>query len=1021
MNRREFVKDSLLSSLTGLAGGDILLNDRRTSSEHPELSDSRQALEMKHRVYAHLLDPREHPDYTRHHIQPPNWDTFGGRTQFATLRDFKIVDGKIVDYVGKMDKYSQQYGLGKVIWPSYPILFAENLSGFVEEIRRRRLFLFDIYGYVPGSGPGGGPQQFQPPAGALELLQTQLGDHWLGMDNGEQDGRYIGLYADEMYPSSGSRLLQYMNFQRFFERLTDQLGDKMSALVSLNFGHYFLKEGLYTLIGAETGQALPNGQVFLCVYSGGGQTIRRAVVFGNVSGWNRWGWKEYGLEEHSGRAAGGPTKGTSLSLLKRLMYSQILYDSMLVGFDQGWFYRQREAGADGVSQDQIETERLSPIGEIQRGAGRWIREAGQPGALVTPVALMLDFFAGWTFPRQLYTSNVYRVWGNLPYGPGDYLTDGVLDMLYPSYQNSSYFHDESGFLTPTPYGDGADCLLSDAPGWLLAHYPMLVVAGELEGGAEIRDKLEAYVKDGGRLLITAGNLAKLPRGLTGIKVEGRLKHLEAGESVEVGETRLVEDSPFDIYLLSFPKGTRLRAQVVGIPAAVKMEYGKGWITLLANPFGVGSKEVAGVQAALSEDVKNEVDHQLANPYPLLKHVRQILDEAFRGIMLFEAGEGLSLITCRKGAGEYTLGVSNNAWRQRPLKIVSHCGHIESLRELPLDQSEKDAVGYLPEGLEYADLGVSGKNTIAGGDMRIFTVKVREENVEEIAHVAPPARPQGRAIVLREVRSIKEEVLARPSFFHHFDSAAVDWRYLHQRDKKRLQHENEWIQLQKLKLSIDLTSGINLYPCLRLLDNIKADYLSSLAVIEDVMEKMEILQSHDLILSLHRYPENNFTYAQCWQSFTTTLRQIYERVKDRQLMVDLRLSLNKPPEDLSKAAEFIEQVGAPNLRLAPSTSFLLVKKTSPSEARKLLEGKVGLWLVDTPRFDDVGRVWNGHTPIRGYKERQSLANILGVDPEAPFVLDVVYNNYDGEYLDAKLLREILTQRGPDASVVEPVEP
>jgi len=97
--------------------------------------------------------------------------------------------------------------------------------------------------------------------------------------------------------------------------------------------------------------------------------------------------------------------------------------------------------------------------------------------------LMLDFFAGWTFPRHLYTSDVYRVWGNLPYEEGDYLTDGVLDMVYPGYQNASYFHDESGFIAPTPYGDMADCLLGDAPAWLLARYPLLVIAGELGGGA----------------------------------------------------------------------------------------------------------------------------------------------------------------------------------------------------------------------------------------------------------------------------------------------------------------------------------------------------------------------------------------------------------------------------------------------------------------------------------------------------------------------------------------------------------
>jgi len=1010
VNRREFVKDSLLSSLTGLAGGDLLLNPRRAGAENSNLPASPPASGTKHRVYTHLLDPREHPDYTRRHVQPPSWDTFDGRTQFAALRDFKIEDGRIVHYAEEIEKYTQKYELGNVLWLFCSTLYARNIDDVADEIKRRNLFIFDIWGYVPGSRPqpGGYAGEFQPPAGVLELLQSKLGDHWLGMDNGEQDGRYIGGYASQLYPESAGRLRQYVNFQRFSERITDQLGNNMSALVSLSFGHYFLKEGVYKLIGAETAQALPNGQVFYVFIRGAGKQYG-VPWFGNASVFNRWGYKSYGAESSNSGWHYGPTLGTSLSLMKRLMYSHILYNSMLVGFETGWFYGIQVSSQGGWGESS-RSGGLTPIGQIQRAAGRWVREVGQPGAMVTPVALMVDFFAGWTFPRHLYTSDVYRVWGNLPYEPGDYLTDGVLDMLYPGYQDSSYFHDESGFLTPTPYGDAADCLLSDAPGWLLARYPMLVVAGELEGGAEMRDKFEAYVKGGGHLLITAGNLAKFPAGLAGIEVKERLKHLGAGKRVEVGETRLVEDSPFDVYPLAFPKAARVVAKSAGIPAAVEMAYGEGRITVLASAFGVGTKEAAGVEVALAAEVKNEVDKPLAKPYPLLKHVRHILDEAFRSQMLFEVGEGLSLITCRQGSGEYMLGVSNNTWHEQPLKIVSHCGGIESLRELPLDQSEKGAIGYVPEGLEKADLGKSGKKTIAGGDIRIFAVRVREENVEEIAHVAPPARPQGRALVLREARSVKEEVLARPSFFEHFDSVVVDWRYLRERGKEDLEREDGWIGLQKLKLFIDLTSGINFYPNLRLVDNIRADYLASLAAIEDVMGKMEILRAHDLILSLHRYPENNFTRQQSWQSFETTLRQLCERASRQEVTVHLRLSLSKPPEDLDKAVEFVERVGAANLRLAPSTSFLLAKKTNLSEARRLLKDKVGLWLVDTPRVDIVGRVWNGHASIRGYQDRQSLAKILSLAPQAPLVLDGVYKNHDDEYMDAKSLREILTQQG-----------
>ncbi len=377
MDRRQFIRDSFATSLTGLAGSDLLLSRSPLMAENLKLAAAPRESGTKHRVYAHLLDPREHPDYTRRHVRPPNWDTFEGRTHFTALRDFRIEDGRIVRYVEKIEKYTQKYELGDVLWPMYPILYAENLGDLAEEIKRRKLFLFDVWAYVPGSGPGGIWQQFQPPAGVFELLESKLGERWLGMDNGEQDGRYIGGYASQFYPSSADKLQQYLNFQRHFERLTEQLGNKMSTLVSLNFGHYFLKEGIYTFIGAETGQALPNSQVYYSFIRGAGKQYG-VPWFGNASVFNRWGYKAYGKEgtDPDGNHY-GPTRGTSLSLMKRLMYSQILYNSMLFGFDMDFFM----CGKD--QSGMCDGDELSPIGHIQRSAARWIREVGQPGAMIT--------------------------------------------------------------------------------------------------------------------------------------------------------------------------------------------------------------------------------------------------------------------------------------------------------------------------------------------------------------------------------------------------------------------------------------------------------------------------------------------------------------------------------------------------------------------------------------------------------------------------------------------------------------
>ncbi len=235
MNRRRFVKDSLLTSLAGITSAGFLNGKIRVDGENSKPPGATRQPVTRHRIYDHLLTPREHPDYTRRHVQPPGWDTFDGRTHLTTLRDFEIQNGLIVGYQEKIEKYVVRHELGDVLWISYPILDARNLSDVADEIKRRNLFLFDLWGFVPGSGPGSYWQQFRAPGGVFELLESKLGTHWLGMDNGEQDGRYIGGYASELYPSSAGRRQQYLNFQRHFEHLTGELGNKMSTLVSLNF------------------------------------------------------------------------------------------------------------------------------------------------------------------------------------------------------------------------------------------------------------------------------------------------------------------------------------------------------------------------------------------------------------------------------------------------------------------------------------------------------------------------------------------------------------------------------------------------------------------------------------------------------------------------------------------------------------------------------------------------------------------------------------------------------------------
>ena len=139
---------SLLTLGAAVNGGEVSVGAARVGDAPP------------HRVYSHLLEPGEHPDYARRAVKPPSWATFKQRTQFTCLRGFGMKDDQITGYAEELERFTRTHELGDVIWPSYPILFAKNLGDLADEIRRRDLYLFDIWGYVPGSGPGGELERF---------------------------------------------------------------------------------------------------------------------------------------------------------------------------------------------------------------------------------------------------------------------------------------------------------------------------------------------------------------------------------------------------------------------------------------------------------------------------------------------------------------------------------------------------------------------------------------------------------------------------------------------------------------------------------------------------------------------------------------------------------------------------------------------------------------------------------------------------------------------------------------------
>jgi len=237
---------------------------------------------------------------------------------------------------------------------------------------------------------------------------------------------------------------------------------------------------------------------------------------------------------------------------------------------------------------------------------------------------------------------------------------------------------------------------------------------------------------------------------------------------------------------------------------------------------------------------------------------------------------------------------------------------------------------------------------------------------------------------------------------------VDWRYLHEREKAALEREAGWIRRQGLRVYVDLSSGVDLYPNLRLIDNLADDYAASMEAITNVIAKMEVLGARDLVLSLHRHPENNFTAEQTQAGFENTLKALAARAASSQVTVHLRLAFGKPPWSIPEAAQMLDHIDAGNLRLAASTALLAGTRES-ADLVQTLRSKLGVWLVAGARADLAGKLWDAHAPLYNASATESIARWIALSPTTPILLDAVYPNQDDEYLDALALEKLIRER------------
>ena len=520
----------------------------------------------------------------------------------------------------------------------------------------------------------------------------------------------------------------------------------------------------------------------------------------------------------------------SYALCRQMLYLSWLNEARFFRWEAGEFTRTK-----GVP---------TPLGIFTAKAAENISKFGNVGPVQTPIAIVREFTNVWSKPEIIYHGPInFTIAGGSPYATGDYQMHGLVDFFYPHYLQTEWVYDrdmrEDFALSPTPYGNSVDLLLSDVRKEALTRYGLLIWGGvPPESPSSVREKLLSHVKTNRGRVVVFGAAARsmFPE----LFADQAPTAVTPGATVTYGNRTFTESS--DFLLESLREGLNTNKLALKVLASVGdkpliIECFGGMVLVLSD-YGVNHTESVSPKDARwsPNQLVTDIPHQL------LAHAKLLLaDEAARQTLFSVENKNLHYIVTRPKPGEYILGLFNDKLTSEPFKINSGIGQITSIEEVKFDDGKellKSAAGgaaYAPTGLrgenvtyvdpKYAgmtadaptslrdspklplDYGLSDGQHIEGRDFRLFRINVKESGVVDIPDIKYASRPSNRVVAVAGLEDIRHYLQGMPSFFQWFDGVKVDADVFLSLDDNWVAEQAHWLDRRGVRIVVD-GSGID---------------------------------------------------------------------------------------------------------------------------------------------------------------------------------------------------------------------
>jgi hypothetical protein len=944
-----------------------------------------------------------------------------------------------------------QEGMGSSVWKGELADLCEpwwpTMAG---ALAKQGFVLMGIHGICPPNVPD---VSTACPRG-LAVTNAALGSpgRFNGFSTLENGARYLINAAENAWTaeltSEAQSFVQEEYFTRFAALNMQSGAGAYYVLATSNSGvHRWAATGQATLIASES-----------------------LVESGNVQvsyAWNRGAAKQYGV--HIGSQVNNKVVNkvpASLSLIKRVLFTEVLYGSLVAEIGGGDWGITNNGTVDALGRLQKATQQFfTNLSRTRAGDGGAVSTHMLGGYVhVTPVAFVHDAGSGWATPCAM--PNPFRRLRNIPFGRNDYLLDGLLNVTFPGYVGGLWFSDESRAMTRTPFSDMLDVITDDAPSWLLQRYDLVVLTSSMrQHPRATATQLAAAIEAGTNVVITADALATLGEfavPILGVQTAtGWLcQKFKPGTQINIETSMVVEVEtlslcPFETAanVVVRTLATEILTNTTAAIVVTKSTSSNGSLTvLLANEFGTAANSVqTGNFHQCPRPNMNFTSFEPQRPYTMLKHTKRILMDMIYARSLLSVDGGaehsdenvtselasdrnrLSYIVLANGTTDYLVAITNPTWdvQSFALRPGPALGNVHlAITELHVDESERAEADFAAPGF-VAAVARDPSSQISGGAYRVFRVSVRShDNPASFPSALAPNLP--RPVLVPSGRwlrfgvgsmrpNLMAAIVARPSFALHFDGVVVPWHYVAGRDDAYLKEDANFAAARRLHLAVDMTSAMAPFPHWRLCNNgndtygVAADeYRRSLNSMSELLRKMSILNARDLLMSLHKS-----TSQACDATMLDTVRILGGRAQAAGVRLHIRHSAKAGGTGkLGELMQFVRNttVDPRWLRVAPSLAVLIddPRKSTAAALQQLNaenNAQRGMLLLLSTRALGTDHAClapllsPGGSTFNASSAIQAR-ELLSLSGNATFVFDAAFCSKDEELLDVSCLMRLL---------------